>query len=397
MRSLEKIQGQYPYCLAVAMGLSLFSLHAQARYDETDHFKLIASLSTLHDNNVFRLADGQSSGDLSRSDTIYTPTVRALYDNTFSRQQFSIDASIFQPHYQNNSEMQYTGHETNVKWNGAVGELWHPQLGYQNSQDLASFEDVVLGVKDMINEQIFSGGLAYGGERNGKALVDASRKEKYHDTQRYLNLVDQGFGLAGGWITDKGTQATLRYDNRDIHFTEPLAQVLTRDYSQNKLKLGSVWPVTPKVNLGASIGYIAWRFDANGSHSDDVFGGADASWQYSEKLRFSTAYNRDADDPGANLRLSMTNAYNLQADWRMTTKLGWNASWKRRDTTYGVVQNSPLPQQRDTTETYRLGLGWSPRDFFSGNLYVQSEERSSNNAFNEYQDEQVGLDLQFKY
>ena len=93
----------------------------------------------------------------------------------------------------------------------------------------------------------------------------------------------------------------------------------------------------------------------------------------------------------------MTNAYNLQADWRMTTKLGWIASWKRRDTTYGVVQNSPLPQQRDSTDTYRLGLGWSPRQFFSSNLYVQSEERSSNAAFNDYQDEQVGLDLQFKF
>ena len=56
------------------MGLSLFSLHAQAHYDETDHFKVLASLSTLHDDNVFRLADGQSSGDLSRSDIIYTPT-----------------------------------------------------------------------------------------------------------------------------------------------------------------------------------------------------------------------------------------------------------------------------------------------------------------------------------
>ena len=379
------------------MGLSLFSLHAQARYDETDHFKLIASLSTLHDDNVFRLAEGQSSGDLSRSDTIYTPTVRALYDNTFSRQQLSIDASIFQPHYQNNSEMQYTGHETSVQWIGAVGELWHPQLGYKNSQDLASFEDVALGVKDMINEQTFSGGLAYGGERNGKALIDASRKEKYHDTQRYLNLIDQGVGLAGGWITDKGTQATLRYDNRDIHFTEPLQQVLSRDYTQNKLKLSTLWPVSAKVKLGASIGYIAWHFDANGSRSDELFGGADASWLYSEKLKFSTAYNRDADDPGANLRLSMTNAYNLQADWRMTTKLGWIASWKRRDTTYGVVQNSPLPQQRDSTDTYRLGLGWSPRQFFSSNLYVQSEERSSNAAFNDYQDEQVGLDLQFKY
>ena len=140
--------------------MSFLPLTALAHYDETDRFKLIASVDSLYDDNLFRLSDNQSSGELSRSDTIITPQAQAIYSNTFSRQDVSLDAAIYSPRYLQNESMDYTGHSVSGKWLGRVAELWHPKLGYENSQTLASFDDVALGLKDMINEQTFSGGLA---------------------------------------------------------------------------------------------------------------------------------------------------------------------------------------------------------------------------------------------
>lgn len=377
--------------------MSFLPLTALAHYDETDRFKLIASVDSLYDDNLFRLSDNQSSGELSRSDTIITPQAQAIYSNTFSRQDVSLDAAIYSPRYLQNESMDYTGHSVSGKWLGSVAELWHPQLGYEDSRTLASFDDVALGLKDMINEQTFSGGLAYGGERYAKVLVDGSRKEKDHSSQVWLNLVDQGFGMSGGWISDAGSQATLRYDHRDIHFTRPLQNFLDRDYTQQKWQIRTVWPVTHQTRLSADIGRIAWDFEANGSHSSDYIGGFSAVWATTEKLQLTGTYRRDADDPGANLQVSMSDNYSLQADWAMLTKLAWNLLWSKRNTQYGVAQNSPLPEQNDSTTTYKLGLNWAPYDFLSSGVFWQEQNRDSNAANNDYRDNQYGVNLQLRY
>lgn len=377
--------------------MSFLPLVAMAHYDESDRFKLIASVDSLYDDNLFRLSDSQSSGELSRSDTVITPQAQAIYSNTFSRQNITLDAAIYSPRYQQNESMDYTGHSFSGKWLGSVGERWHPQLGYDNSQTLASFDDVVLGLKDMINEQTFSGGLAYGGERYAKVLVDGSRVEKDHDSQIWLNLVDQGFGMSGGWISEAGSQATLRYDHRDIHYTEPLAYYLSRDYTQQKWQIRTVWPVTNKTRLTADAGRIAWDFDANDSHSSDYVGGLGAFWAYTQKLQFSGQFHRDADSPGANVRVSISNNYSLRADWEMMTKLAWNLSWSRQDKQYGVLKESPLPQQNDTTNSYRLGLSWLPYDFLNSAVFWQKQNRDSSTANNDYRDNQYGVNLQLRY
>ncbi len=377
--------------------MSFLPLTALAHYDETDRFKLIASVDSLYDDNLFRLSDNQSSGELSRSDTIITPQAQAIYSNNFSRQDVSLDAAIYSPRYLQNESMDYTGHSVSGHWLGSVAERWHPQLGYEDSRTLASFDDVALGLKDMINEQTFSGGLAYGGERYAKVLVDGSRKEKDHSSQVWLNLVDQGFGMSGGWISDAGSQATLRYDHRDIHFTRPLQNFLDRDYTQQKWQIRTVWPVTHQTRLSADIGRIAWDFEANGSHSSDYIGGFSAVWATTEKLRLTGTYRRDADDPGANLQVSMSDNYSLQADWAMLTKLAWNLAWSKRNTQYGVAQNSPLPEQNDSTTTYKLGLNWAPYDFLSSGVSWQQQNRDSNAANNDYRDNQYGVNLQLRY
>ena len=377
--------------------MAFLPLTVLAHYDESDRFKLKASIDTLYDDNLFRLSDDQSSGVMSRSDTVITPQLQAIYDNTFSRQRLLLDAAIYSPRYLQNNSMDYTGHSFSSDWLGSVGEKWHPTLGYDNSQTLSSFDDVALGLKDMISEQTFSGGVAYGGERYAKVLMDGSRKEKDHSSQTWLNLVDQGFGVAGGWISDAGSQANLRYDHRDIHFTNPLQAFLTRDYTQQKWQLRTIWPVTNKTRLNADMGRIAWDFDANGSHSADYIGSFGVLWGYSEKLRLSGQFRRDADDPGANLRVSMSNNYSLQADWAMTSKLAWNLMWSERRTKYGVVESSLLPQQKDTTDSYRLGLSWVPYDYLTSALFVQRQNRDSNAASADYRDNQYGLNLELRY
>lgn len=377
--------------------MSFLPMTVLAHYDETDRFKLMASVNTLYDDNVFRLDDNQNSGSASRSDTITTPQAQAIYNNTFSRQNVLLDASVYSAHYRQNSYLDYTGYSFSGKWLGNVGERWHPQLGYENNQTLTSFEDVYTEQKDLTKQSTLSWGLAYGGASYAKVLLDGSRRVSEHDSQTWLNVVDQGFGMAGVWTTNAGSQATLRYDQRDIDYTEPLFFIETRDYTQQKWQVMGAWPVTHKTHLNANIGRIVWDFDANNSHSSDFIAGLGASWAYTEKLQFSGRFQRDADAPGANIRVSISNNYSLQANWEMMTKLAWDLLWSRRDTQYGVAKNSPLPQQDETSNTYKLGLTWVPYDFLTSAVFVQKQMRDSNVVNNDYQDNQYGINLQVRY
>ena len=71
--------------------------------------------------------------------------------------------------------------------------------------------------------------------------------------------------------------------------------------------------------------------------------------------------------------------------------------WSERRTKYGVVESSLLPQQKDTTDSYRLGLSWVPYDYLTSALFVQRQNRDSNAASADYRDNQYGLNLELRY
>ena len=384
-------------CLSVSAVLTLLGVAApaQARFDPADRFQLSASLDEQYDNNLFRLADEQPSTGFSRWDWLTTPQLQARYQNEFSRQQLLLDGRFFAPRFVNNSQLDYQGHQWDSRWVGRVGDLWHPGLGYRSSRTLASFTDVALGVKDMIDEDATSASLMLGGERKARIGVEGRWGDKNHDARRYLDLQDRMWAVTLGWRTLLGSDLGLRHEQRGIRYDDQLHLGIDRDYRQQRTMLQLSWPLSDKLTWKAHAGYLQWIFDADAPDRSARIGGSELAWQASDKLSLSASGRRDADEPGDNLQISMSDRYRLAGNWAWSDKQVVELSWEQQRKDYGILLSQQ--ERKDVTDSVRGQWNWSPWRMLTASLYWQGERRDSSIPGADYQDQVTGSTFELRY
>lgn len=380
---------------SVMLALTGIAYPAQARFDPQDRFQLRASVDAQYDNNLFRLADEQPNSGFSRWDWVTTPQLQARYQNEFSRQQVILNGSFFAPRYDRNSQLDYQGHQWESRWNGRLGDLWHPGVGYRSSQSLASFSDVPLGVKDMIDDNTTSASLMLGGERRARISIEGHWGDKTHDSRRYLDLQDRMWAGVLGWRTTRGSDLGVRYEQREIQYEEPLRLGINRNYEQHKTGVLLSWPMSDQLMWKANLGYLQWAFDADVPGRSACIGGGELNWRASDKLSLTASGQRDADEPGDNLQISLSNRYRLEADWSWSDKMVTELSWSQQRKHYGVLL-SQLARQ-DETNSVRAQWNWSPWQALTASLYWQSERRSSSAVDANYQDQVTGSMVELRY
>lgn len=354
-----------------------------------------ASMDALYDNNLFRLADGESVLGLIREDFITTPRVSARYENDVARQNLVLSAATFAPRYMNNRGMDYRGFQWSASWRGAVGALWKPGASISQSHSLASFDDVAQGLKDMVDEQNLKSGLQLGDGHKARVAVDVTRRESEHDTRPYLDLVEQGWDMTAGWRTTYGTDWSLVYEDRWVGYQQDT--VADRDYRQRKISTLLAWPVTERLMTRFRSGWMNWHFNAADRSSTERFGQAELQWRASDKVHWLVSAQRDADDAGSNVRVSVSNNYQVQMDWQVTDKVATQLGWTQRRTQYGIVEGSVLPAQHDVMDSYRCSLNWAPYTMLTSEFYGVLQNRRSSSSASEYDDQSVGLNLTVKY
>lgn len=375
--------------------LAMVAGQVQASFDPADRFQLSASMEEQYDNNVFRLAEDQPSTGFARSDWLTTPQLQAQYQNTVSRQQLQLNATAYASRFANNSQLDYQGYSGEVAWIGRVGGLWHPGVQSRRSRTLASFADVPLGVKDMIDEDATTGSLLFGGERKARLGLEGRWGNKHHDSRSYLDLQDQLWAVTLGWRTTRGSDLGLRHEQRTIRYDEQHYLGLDRDNQQQRTMLQLNWSVNDKLVWKAHAGYLQWRFDADAPGRHAIIGGSELNWQLSDKLGLIASAQRDADEPGDNLQISMSNRYRLVADWAWSEKITTELSWQQQRKHYGVLVSQLA--RKDETDSVRAQCNWSPWSALTASLYWQGERRDSSAQGESYRDQLTGAMLEFRY
>lgn len=381
--------------MLVVWALVMVAVPVQARFDPADRFHLSASIDEQYDNNLFRLADDQPSTGFARSDWLTTPQLQASYQDTFSRQQLQLDATAYAPRFANNSQLNYQRFSGEAAWIGRVGDLWHPGVQYRRSRTLASFADVPLGVKDMIDEVATSGSLLFGGERKARIGLEVRLGNKQHNSRSYLDLEDRLWAATFGWRTTRGSELGLRHELRTIRYDEPLYLGLDRDYQQQRTTLQLSWPLNDKLVWQAHAGYLQWDFDADTPGRHAMISGGELSWQLSDRLGLTASAQRDADEPGDNLQISMSNRYRLVADWAWSDKVTTELSWLQQRKQYGVLASQLA--RKDETDSVRVQCNWSPWSALIASLYWQGERRNSSTQGESYRDQLTGASLELRY
>lgn len=357
---------------------------------------LDASLGVRHDDNLFRLPKRVAAVD-GRGDTIITPTATLGYQKAFSKQRIRLNASAFSPRYEQHDSLNYHGYRLSTDWQGQVGTRLLPSLGYSKSYELSSYEDVRAGIMDMLTRQRFTAGLFYGRVGRVRVGADGWREQKRHGSHTYdqLDLNDSGIGLQSSFHSHRGSSVTLRYESQWIDYQQAVAQVL--DYRLDKLRLSLAWPVSSKLALTAVGGYMGWHFDSNDMFSQRSWiGGMSAHWVPDEKWDLDLSYRRDSQEPGYNIRVSYVDTLALQAGWQLAPKWRLEARLSQDWAKYGL-DDTLVRQRKDDTLLYRLALTWQASEHIRADSYWMLGDRNSNQSNNEYEYQQLGLTLTYRY
>lgn len=374
---------------------ALFSASVSAQYDETDHLILNAKLDSMYDSNLFRLSDNESAGGLSRHDFITTPQGALSYRNEFSQQSLLFDLSAFAPRYSLNNNLDYTGYQFSGRWNGQVGADWKPGVQLTRTHKLASFEDAQLGVKDMIDDRTMGASLQYGGSSYAHLRGDVSRRISDHDVASYLSVTEQGWGLEAGLKTSRGSSLLLQHQERQVSYTA--LSTNDQDYRRHQDSITLFWPVSNKLSVTLSGGVTSWFFDSADASTHSGNGSGELIWQATDKLGLVVSFQREADEPGNNLPVSISNTYIIQSNWQLTERVLSQLIWTRMDTTYGVLSLSDTPSQKNITNSYRWSVDWQPYSALTTEIYAEVRKRTSNISSAAFDDDMAGVNLKFRY
>ncbi|WP_409422856.1 hypothetical protein ABHF91_07590 [Pseudaeromonas sp. ZJS20] len=372
----------------------LGSISTQASAASDDNLIMDVSVGIQHEDNLFRLPDGEDAPK-GRADTIVIPRARLGYQQEFSRQTFRVDASAFSPRYQQHDTLDYHGYSLSAAWLGQLGRRWQPQLGYQKSYELSSYEDVESGIMDMLRRQHVNGGLSYGRQGRARVGIDGWLDQKRHGSSTYsqLDLDETGVGVQGHFASRRGAGATLRFESHWIEYQEPL--ISTLDYRLDKLRLRLNWPISAKMEASADAGYMRWTFDDD-SNQSSWLGGAALRWRPTDKLALGLNYNKDSREPGYNLRVAYSEKAGFDASWQPFEKWRLHGTATREWSQFGL-SDTTATIRKDVTYVYRTELEWSPFDKFSSQLYWTLGNRNSSQASTEFDYQTIGLLLKYSY
>ena len=185
------------------------------RANEGDVLNLSATLSSMRDDNLFRLApsvDPKSVGLDGKSDTITTMALGLNFNKLFGLQRLIANVSLVDNRYKTNDYLDFQALNYDAKWLWAVGTRWTGELAVDRNESLNSFSDYrnfrVRNVRTIENERFSAN---YWFHSNWAAVVGVSR---YSLTNEQPFLADSDYDANGYKLRPALPAAVRQYGDR---------------------------------------------------------------------------------------------------------------------------------------------------------------------------------------
>jgi len=389
------------WLLAVALPIM-----APVAAHEGDTFRPFVSAAYLHDDNLFRLAEGESPGT-PREDRYAVYQAGIQVDWRPGRQQFLALASKTLVRYDRNVPLNFDGDETRASWNWRLGNRLSGNLGINHSTSQSNLENVGRISNIVDRERHFaraewefhpSWRIGIGGEASENSNSDPTqRSQDFEQTMNELVLTyrtPKGSSLATlvrRSEADYPNQQTLR-----IFGVPPIFRdVADTSFEQTEYLLSGNWRVSDKLNLRGQGGHVNREYrnelkDPLGGfanlvqrpdHSDFTVRGT-VEWFPSARTALNlTVYQELGEAIDINASSVEKRGLRLDAAWLFREKWRLNAglSFENRD-----FQGAPgvpnLISRNDDTTNLTLGVSYRPINIVSINVGVQAGRLDSNVA-----------------
>lgn len=381
---------------AVALGLLSVTSEALALWD--DQLQLFVAESVTSDSNVFRIAkerDAQAFlGTPKRSDTYTTTTLGFNLDVPVSRQRFQLGSTWNQTRYNRFSDLNYLSRDSRATWLWQAGNDWSGQLGYIETDTLASFSNIQGRTANPLTTRKAYGNAAYlltpswqllaGVAQTEQRNSNAVRRENDIDLQtidlgvNYITRADNKFGVA--LRQDEG-----RYPNRQLIG----GFLVDNQYTQRGVGLVADWTISAKSHLKARIDRVQRDYEQLTQRNyDGTIYNATYDWQATAKVKLSALAQKDISS-GEDLQTSfvLIKGGALRASYDMSEKINVSANVAYNTRDYlgdpGLALGT-AGERIDKVHLLNAMVSYRPMRSLTLQLSGQRETRSSNIPLGDY-------------
>lgn len=379
--------------------------------DESDPLNLLAGVSVLKDDNLFRLSPGTNTqavtGSNQRSDTITTEYVGGSYDKTYGRQRIRLEATVNAVHFERFSQLDNNGGNLQGTLSWTLSDRLTGTAGKSRTRALTSYRDLRTPVR---NIQTNDADFATGDLRLNPSLhLEGSVRHSETDNSATVNAASNSsaeiysLGLrftpsSGNYIALRNTWTSGHYPNRQIF----AGSTIDNGYTQTDSGLEAAWQVNGVSRLS---GAIAWTERSHRNVPQRNFSGWTGNlgwdWVPTGKVAVNSRLRREVgaqDDLLASY--VVVEAFSLAGNWYPTAKTSLKANYEYMKRDYlgdPIAVLAFLPKRHETIDQRSISASYAPMRNLLFSVALANEKRFSNYAGYPYEDTNISATAQFGF
>lgn len=407
--------------ISTLIGFSVLSGSAarSAWADEADVFNFSIQESINRDTNLFRLDTGEENAATreknTRSDTSFTTTAQLSARKQFGRHAAGADLSQSYTKFSTFDQLDYSGQDFRIFWQGGFARDSGYDILYTRRRTLESFSERSESRKNIITtdnltldghlrtwaDYMVVGSISKGHTTNSGEGLDAADIE-------YQNG-DVGVRYDPG----SGNYVDLRYRFSQVDYPNyilPVIATTDNSYSQNEIRLSSLWIYSYASRLDANISLIQRKHkNLDFRDFEDVAGSIQYTWRYNDKFKMQNKVYRDVGASSDSSALyAKTDGLSIQPIWDVSSKVQIQGAL---DTHYRRFEGdlaaelsrryggSPIATKTRKEHTNSLGLSalYVPLRNWTTKAGVNWERRRSNINNENYNDLGVSASVRYTF
>jgi exopolysaccharide biosynthesis operon protein EpsL len=364
-------------------------------------FDVFAADQESFDNNLFRLPtsvtdlSGTVGPNASREDHINTSSAGLDGQWALGRQIVAINLRVDDNRYANNTDLNNVSGSEKVIWNWAVASKLSGQVGADYTRAIASFVNTDVYTRNVVDQFEYFGGARYqvgprwaifGGVLQADTRLSAVASRP-NDSNR--KSVEVGTEYATGIQDSVG----LEYRYTDTSYPDILVSngvAVSRNYNEDRARLFLKYAISDKTLIDASAGYLKRNYPSQGigEFSGDIWR-ASLQWQPRDKTGIlAVAWRELHAYLTADSDYYVSNGVSVSPIWNASEKINLSVLFSTEKQEYlgsapGLTVAGP---RHDRVSAEQANLGYTPMRYFTVNISIRREQRSSNQGQFEYND-----------
>lgn len=389
----------------VLLAGAIFSLNASAA--QTDTLQPFIGVSYSHDDNLFRVLDGQPAFDNTLGDSSRVVTAGMLFDKTYGMQHLSFQAGVADTKFSHFNQLDYKGKSLTGTWNWKLGTHIDGAAGVTYSQVLAPYTDFRSSERNLRTSRrgYIDGGWRFHPRWRARASVTQDLFSYDLSSQRINNRTEDAGVVGIDYLAPSGSTIGLQVRKVEGKYPNPRpsGQVLVDDrYDQQELKLRIDWhfsKITDLQFIGGSVKRTRVFF-AEGDDSG-TNGRFDFRWAPRANVQFTSSLWREfgAVENGA-VRYSVNIGESAGMTWDKGAKLRFEGQFRREKRDFkglGIALNAL--NNYDVTRVASVRATYSPTAAVVLSTSLSHEARTALSIFEHgrYRSNSVAVNAQIHF